>query len=41
MRGSYLFARPEVIIHSSLGDDIHGVRADTYVIRTGLIYKVF
>lgn len=39
--GSYLFARPEIIIQSSLGEDVHRVHADMYAIRIGVVYKIF
>jgi hypothetical protein len=39
--GSYLFARPDVVIHSSVGDDVHRVHADTYTLRAGLVYRIF
>jgi hypothetical protein len=37
----FMFARPNVTIHSSLGNESMRVRADTLQIRAGLAYAIF
>jgi hypothetical protein len=37
----YVFARPDVKVSTTLGTDVHHVRADTYTITFGLVYSVF
>jgi hypothetical protein len=39
--GGYLIARPSVVITSSLGEDVHHIRADTFLITVGLVYSLF
>jgi hypothetical protein len=39
--GGYLIARPSVVITSSLGEDIHHIRADTFLVTVGLVYSLF
>ena len=36
-----VFARPDVKVTSTLGTDVHHVRADTYTITFGLVYSIF
>jgi hypothetical protein len=39
--GGYLIARPSVVITSSLGEDVHHIRADTFLVTVGLVYSLF
>ena len=39
--GGYLIARPSVVITSSLGEDVHHIRADTFLFTVGLVYSLF
>jgi hypothetical protein len=39
--GGYIFARPEVTVTSSLGQDRQRVRADMFTLRMGLVYSIF
>jgi hypothetical protein len=41
INAGYIFARPQVKVHSTLGTDVHRVHADTYTLRVGLVYSVF
>jgi len=41
MDGGYLLARPSVVITSSLGEDVHHIRADSFLITVGLVYSLF
>jgi hypothetical protein len=41
IEGGYLIARPSVVITSSLGEDVHHIRADTFLITVGLVYSLF
>jgi hypothetical protein len=39
--GSYVIARPTVIVHSTLGDDNRHLRADMFLLRIGVAYSIF
>jgi hypothetical protein len=41
IEGGYLIARPSVVITSSLGEDVHHIRADTFLVTVGLVYSLF
>ncbi len=37
----YLISRPSVVITSSLGEDVHHIRADGLLVTVGLVYSLF
>jgi len=41
VNAGYIIARPHVTVHSSLGDDRRGVRADQFILKAGMVYSIF
>jgi hypothetical protein len=41
VNAGYMIARPEVTVHSSLGEERRGIRADQFILKLGVVYSIF
>ena len=41
LNAGYIVARPHVTVHSSLGEDRLGIRADQFILKVGMVYSIF
>lgn len=41
INAGYMFARPDIIVHTMLGADKRQARADQFILKAGVVYSIF